>query len=218
MQAIVLGVIIDESDALVLKKLIDANNKEKKFLTKISLKNPESQLRKLITSGFVKEEIVKKSVHYLITRTGQEAFNNLPLELKEVASKKKSTPAKSKTNEEIAALNCRIDTIDKKIDQILNILTNSQVNSGSSNGSVPENGSKADHFEKTLIDEYKKLKIREFLSDGKVWQEQLKSIMIDRHGYKNYEYEELLQKLKQTKIGMISISQGKDKTWIEIRA
>jgi hypothetical protein len=217
MQAIVLGVVIDESDAVVLKKLIDATNKEKKFLTKTNLKNPESQLRKLITCGFVKEEIVKRSVHYLISGTGLEAFNNLPLELKELASKKKSSVAKSKNNEEIAALNRRIDTIDKKIDQILNILTSSQINLGIDNGRVPENGNKADHFEKALVDEYKNLRSREFLSDGKVWQEQLKTIMIDRHGYKNYEYEELLQGLKQTKIGMISISQGKDKTWIEIR-
>ena len=130
MQAIVLGVIIDESDAVVLKKLIDANNNEKKFLTKTNLKTLESQLPKLITSGFVKEEIVKKSVHYLISGKGLDAFNSLPLELKEAASKKKRSPAKPKNSEELVALNGRIDAIDNKIDQILNILINSQGNSG----------------------------------------------------------------------------------------
>lgn len=218
MQAIVLGVVIDESDAVVLKKLIDVNNKEKKFLTKTNLKNLEPQLNKLITSGFVKVEIVKKSAHYLISGKGLEAFNNLPQEQKEAASKKKNSSPKSKSNEEIVALNRRIDAIDKKIDQILNILINSQINQGNGKNVVSNNGDKLEPFKKSLVDEYKKLVSREFLSDGKVWHDQLKHIVMDRHGYKDYEYDELLQRLKETNIGMVSISQGKDKTWIEIRA
>jgi hypothetical protein len=216
MPAIVLGVVIDESDAIVLKKLIDANNKEKKFLTKTNLKNLEIQLDKLIASGFVKKETVKKSPHYLISERGLEAFNDLPHELKEAAGKKKAPAAKSKNSEEIAAINGRIDAIDKKIDQILNILIN--LNQGNGKNAVSNNSDKLDSFKKSLVEEYKKLVSREFLSDGKVWHDQLKHIVMDRYSYKDYEYDELLQRLKETNIGMVSISQGKDKTWIEIRA
>lgn len=209
MGATVLGVLLDENDVSILRMAFDV--KEKKptnYLTPKKVEGKDAALEKLMKNDMILKTIVRKNPRYSISSKGAAAYGLLPEEMKKVTGTKKKSSSKK---DDIIELKLKIEAIDQKLDKILSILSSAPTNSG--NGSTMN----ADLFEKSLIDEYNKLKMREFLSDGKVWHEQLKRIMMERYNYRDYEYDEMLQHLKQNKIGMISLSQGKDKTWIEIR-
>lgn len=207
MEATILGVQLDDNDAYVLKMAFDIKDKKPNYLTTSKVKGKEASLEKLIKSGFIVKSIARKTSHYSISEKGIAAYNMLPEEMVSAAGAKKGKGKK----DELAELKAIAEEMNKKLDRILSLL----------GGAMPAEERKSMSsrvFEKQLIEEYKKLRAREFLSDGKVWHDQLKRIMMERYQYKDYEYDELLQQLKQERLGMISLSQGKDKTWIEIRA
>ncbi|AFC99971.1 hypothetical protein Mtc_1218 [Methanocella conradii HZ254] len=208
MEATILGVQLDDNDACVLKMAFDVRDKKPNYLTASKVKGKEASLEKLIKSGFIVKSIARKTSHYSISEKGIVAYNMLPKEMVSVAGAKKGKGKK----DELAELKATVEEMNKKLDRILSLL------GGAMPAEERKSMDRADAFEKQLIEEYKKLRAREFLSDGKVWHDQLKRIMMERYQYKDYEYDELLQQLKQEKLGMISLSQGKDKTWIEIRA
>ncbi|WP_174591243.1 hypothetical protein [Methanocella conradii] len=209
MEATILGVQLDDNDAYVLKMAFDIKDKKPNYFTASKVKGKEASLEKLIKSGFIVKSIARKTSHYSISEKGVAAYGMLPKEMISAAGAKKSKATKK---DEIAELKATVEEMNKKLDRILSLL------GGAMPAEERKSMDRADAFEKQLIEEYKKLRAREFLSDGKVWHDQLKRIMMERYQYKDYEYDELLQQLKQERLGMISLSQGKDKTWIEIRA
>ena len=208
MEATILGVQLDDNDAYVLKMAFDIKDKKPNYFTASKVKGKEASLEKLIKSGFIVKAIARKTCHYSISDKGVEAYNMLPKEMVNVAGAKKGKGKK----DELAELKATVEEMNKKLDRILSLLGTAMP------AEEKKQADRLDAFEKQLIEEYKKLRAREFLSDGKVWHDQLKRIMMERYQYKDYEYDELLQQLKQEKLGLISLSQGKDKTWIEIRA
>jgi hypothetical protein len=209
MEATILGVQLDNNDAYVLKMAFNIKGKTPNYFTASKVKGKEASLEKLIKSGFIVKAIARKTCHYSISDKGVEAYNMLPKEMVSVAGAKK---VKTTKKDEIAELKATVEEMNKKLDRILSLL------GAAMPAEEKKQADRLDAFERQLIEEYKKLRAREFLSDGKVWHDQLKRIMMERYQYKDYEYDELLQQLKQKKLGMISLSQGKDKTWIEIRA
>jgi hypothetical protein len=212
MQATVLGVQLDENDASVLKMALDVKDKKINYLTPKKVEGKDGILYKLMKNDLILKAIAKGGhARYSISDKGVKAYDLLPPEMIKLCSPKKSKTLKK---DGMLELKASVDEMNKKLDKILLFLTSSQASTGKGNGSSEKHKA----FESQLVDEYKKLRVREFLSDGKVWHDQLKHIIMDRYSYKDYEYDELLQHLKETNIGMVSISQGKDKTWIEIRA
>lgn len=214
MSAVIGGVEITNDIIKVLNKLNEAN--DDKPLTKGKLKNLEVPLAELVQRGFVTVTKERRTDHYKLNDSGKAFFNSIPEELLKPKRSKSSSGALKVTGEDVAYLRSRLDILDQKVDRILAILSQPQAKPGDVRSDPAD--MKADAFERQLIDEYKKLRSREFLSDGKVWHEQLKKILIERYNYKDYEYDELLYGLKRSRIGMITLSQGKDKTWIEIKA
>lgn len=208
MQATVLGILVDENDAAVLRMAYDVKDKPKNYLTAKKVEGTDAILEKLIKNSLIQKSIIKKYVRYSISSKGIEVYSLIPEEMKKTA--KKTKPAKS---DEIAGLKVTLDSLDQKLDMIISLLQN-----GTRAGNGSRQANEVDLFKTRLVDEYRTLRAREFLSDGKVWHDQLKHIIMDRYGYKDYEYDELLQRLKETNLGIVSMSQGKDKTWIEIRA
>ncbi len=205
MQATILGVQLDENDARLLKMVFDAKDKKISYLTPKKVEGYDAALEKLLKNGLIVKTTSGKFQRYSISGSGIEAYGLLPGEM--VGEKK----SKASKKDDISELKAMAGEMNKKLDSIIALLR----------GAQPDNGQglsgRAEAFERSLVLEYNTLKSREFLSDGKVWHEQLKRIMMERHRYQDYEYDELLQQLKQQKLGMISLSQGKDKTWIEIR-
>ncbi len=224
MQAVVLGIQLDENEASVLKLVFNIKDKKLNYLTPGKVKEKDAILDKLIKNGLIEKTIEKNIAHYSISNKGIEAYDLLSKDM--VIAKGTNTP-KAPKKDELAKLKASIaelkdsftelkasnDELNKKLEKIYSTLPGILSATKSGNGS----SDKSIAFEQSLVYEYNTLKAREFLSDGKVWHEQLKRIMIERHQYRDYEYDELLQQIKQKKLGMISLSQGKDKTWIEIR-
>lgn len=210
MQVVVLGVQLDENDVSVLKKAFVVKDQATNYLTPKKVEGKDAALNKLVKNELILKTIVRKKERYSISDKGKEAYGLLPKDMINLISTKKSKVSKI---DEIAELKATIEEMNYKLDKILSLLYGVQSIAGNGNGSYD----KSEAFEQSLVYEYNTLNAREFLSDGKVWHEQLKRIMMERHQYRDYEYDELLQQLKQKKLGMISLSQGKDKTWIEIR-
>ena len=208
MEATILGVQLDDNDAYVLKIAFNMKGKTPNYFTASKVKGKEASLEKLIKNGFIVKAIARKTCHYSISENGIAAYNMLPKEMVSAVGAKKGKGKK----DELAELKATVEEMNKKLDRILSLLGTAMP------AEEKKQADRLDAFERQLIEEYKKLRAREFLSDGKVWHDQLKRIMMERYQYKDYEYDELLQQLKQKKLGMISLSQGKDKTWIEIRA
>lgn len=73
-------------------------------------------------------------------------------------------------------------------------------------------------FEQALKTEYARLNALNFLPDGKVDYAALCARLTARQGFSQMDIDDSIQELKESKLGMISMSRGHEKTWIEIRS
>ncbi|MCD1293539.1 hypothetical protein CUJ83_00825 [Methanocella sp. CWC-04] len=192
----------------------DVNGIKKSGLT---IKNKDKHLKKLLDLGLISESKEGRATFYKITENGKEYYTNNRNELLTKLSSRASKAPKPKKAAGNDLILQRLDIIEKKLDELFAILNTSPGRTIEVKSIPNKPNSDLMMFEAALKEEYKKLKERDFLGDGSVWHQELKKIIMERYRYQDYEYDEMLQSLIRSKIGMIVLSQGREKTWIEIK-
>lgn len=205
------------SDALNLTKdevkILKALHEKKSELIKKDIGSSKKEAyESLIKGGLIQTVVSGKSTKYKITAKGVQYFeSNKDGLLALLVAKKTTVSSTKKDNSETILI--RLDTIENKLDRLMELIQKTP--SSAAKPLDVNDGLKT--FEIALKEEYKKLKERDFLGDGSVWHQELKRIVMGKYGYQDYQFDEMLQTLKKQKLGMISMSQGKEKTWIEIK-